>query len=357
MPRKTRLALVLLVCSIFAAFLWGCNDKKKKYYYPPPTGTGTGTSTGTDTGTGTGTGTSTGTGTVTIVPGVHYDSIMHGGLERTFIFYVPASCTFSDEQPLLFVLHGTYGSGEGIMADLTLGSINDLSENEGFIVVYPDGLENVWNDGRGIQKYRSHRENIDDVGLISDLVDHFEDELNIDENRVYSTGFSNGGFMSLRLAIELSDRIAAVAPVVATMSENLSLLTPVKPVPLIMILGTDDPIVPWDGGFLGSFGVTDMGKAISADDSVDYWVTHNGCSPTPEITWLPDTDPDDGTLVRREEYSGGTDIEVILYAVKGGGHTWPDGKQYLPEFLIGKTCRDMDATEVIWNFFKNHQLE
>jgi len=96
-----------------------------------------------------------------------------------------------------------------------------------------------------------------------------------------------------------------------------------------------------------------LGKVLSVPDSVNYWVTYNNCSSTPEITWLPDLDPQDGTRVRREVYDEGDEgTEVVLYAIEDGGHTWPDGLQYLSESLIGKTCRDINANEVIWEFFR-----
>ena len=98
-----------------------------------------------------------------------------------------------------------------------------------------------------------------------------------------------------------------------------------------------------------------LGKVLSVRQTIEYWVKHNGCAPSPTITEEPDRDPDDGTRVHREEYSGGREgTEVIFYAIEGGGHTWPGGYQYLPASIIGKTSKDIDANEVIWSFFKKH---
>ncbi len=100
-------------------------------------------------------------------------------------------------------------------------------------------------------------------------------------------------------------------------------------------------------------GRINLGKVLSVDESIRFWVSRNMCSVTPVVTEEPDRDPDDGTRVTRKQYINDTDgTEVILYAVEGGGHTWPSGIQYLPAWIIGKTCRDIDANEVIWSFFK-----
>jgi len=323
----------LLICLALIAgsllLLPSCRRKKSKLIFPPA-GTGSNTT-----------------------PGDYGASIRHGGLTRTFKFHVPPSCTWDDEQPLVFALHGGGGNSDNMIA-LTLGGFNTLSDGEGFIVVYPEGYDKHWNDGRGIQDYTSHRDNIDDVGFFSAMIDYFDGRLNIDRKRVYATGISNGSFMSHRLGIESPDRFAAVAPVVGQLTENLSLLTPMGPIPVCIIVGIDDPIIPSTGGDITILNASGMGRVISAADTVNYWVSNNGCDPTPVVTWLPDVDPADGTLVRREKYVNGT--EVVYYAVEGGGHTWPGGWQYLGEWLVGKTCRDMDANTVIWNFFKTHSL-
>ncbi len=281
------------------------------------------------------------------------ESITVDGLERTYCIY-PASHNETTPVPLLIALHGGGGTGAG-MIRLTGGGFNDLADEEGFVVVYPDAVEGNWNDGRGLDRYRSQREDIDDVGFISALIDKIASERPIDLNRVYVTGISNGALMSFRLACELSDRIAAIAPVDGSMLANFSTqCSPTEPVPVLMMNGIDDPLVPWEGGQI-HFGDLDLGEVLSVNDSVNFWVHHNNCSENATSTWEPDRDPDDGTRVYREEYGNGTDdSEVILYAVEGGGHTWPGGVQYLPEATVGKTSYDIDANQVIWSFFKNH---
>ena len=123
----------------------------------------------------------------------------------------------------------------------------------------------------------------------------------------------------------------------------------------MMINGTADPLVPWEGGYVHAFRKK-LGKIISVPQTIEFWVARNGCSASPQISRLPDTDPEDGTSVQKSAYGQCTDgADVILYEIKGGGHTWPGGYQYFPEFLIGKTNRDLDASQAIWDFFNGYR--
>ena len=281
-------------------------------------------------------------------------SIIFAGLERTYRIHIPPSYDKSKPMPLLIVLHGGGGTGKR-MEKLTQGGFNKRSDKEDFLVVYPDGIEKNWNDGRENVKYRAHREKIDDVGFISALIDHLSKQYNVDIKRVYATGISNGAMMSFRLGCELSEKIAAIAPVAGSMPENLpSQCSPLKPIPVLMISNTDDRLMPWEGGDI-RFGRKTFGRALSVQETVQYWVNHNQCSSSPTVSMEPDRDPKDRTRVRIESYDQCREgIEVVLYAIEGGGHTWPGGDQYLPKWIIGKTNRDIDANEVIWNFFKRH---
>ncbi len=259
--------------------------------------------------------------------------------------------------PLVLALHGGGGNGAGMEA-LTLGGLNRLSETAGFVVVYPDGVDRHWNDGRGVPEYRAHRENVDDVGFMAALIEHLARTQGVDRLRVYATGISNGGLLSMRLAHELSQGIAAIAPVAISITDKIAAMRqPARPVPIVLIPGVNDPLVPWEGGNLGFPGGRAVGRVLSVTDTVRYWVTHNRCAPSPGVTLEPDRDPRDGTRVRRESYSGCQDgADVIVYAVEGGGHTWPGGLQYLPERVIGRTSRDIYANEVIWEFFRRHSI-
>jgi polyhydroxybutyrate depolymerase len=194
--------------------------------------------------------------------------------------------------------------------------------------------------------------------FLAALIDHLSVGTQIDRSRVYSTGISNGGLMSLRLARELSARIAARAVVAVNSSEQIARMRdPSRPISALLMPGTRDPLVPWDGGDIGFPGRQKVGQALSVQETLDYWVTHNQCPPSPAVAWEPDRAPGDGTRVRREPYGPCREgSEVALYAVEGGGHTWPGGYQYLPERLIGRTSRDMDASDVIWEFFRRHSI-
>ncbi len=285
------------------------------------------------------------------------DSLQFGSLARTFRIYVPSQYDRSKPLPVVLVLHGGGGTGDG-MEKLTLGGLNCLADREGFIPVYPDGVDRHWNDGRGVQTYRAQRDNVDDVGFVSALIDHLARTLSIDQRRVYVTGISNGGLMSFRLARELTTRIAAIAPVAISMSEQIAAMrAPSRPISVLMIPGTRDPLVPWDGGAIGFARGQEVGRVLSVSETVKYWAGHNQCPSPPTVSMEPDRDPKDGTRVRREAYSPCRDsTEVTLLAVEGGGHTWPGGLQYLPEGIVGRTSKDIDANEVIWAFFRRHTV-
>jgi polyhydroxybutyrate depolymerase len=285
-------------------------------------------------------------------------SFMHDSLKRTFNIHIPSFHNTSVQVPLVIALHGRGSNGVGMIL-LTRRGFNKLADKDGFIMVYPDGIELNWNDGRMDEEAndRAHRENIDDVGFISALIDSMIKDYNINPKRVYVTGISNGAIMSYRLACELSHKITAIAPV----DGNIPILlfpecSPSEPVSVLAINNTDDPLVPFEGGEIyGQFHRIKLGKVLSVDESIGFWVSRNMCSTTPVVAEEPDRDPKDGTRVIRKEYINDIDgTEVILYAVDGGGHTWPGGFQYLPAWMIGKTSKDFDANEVIWSFFKNH---
>jgi polyhydroxybutyrate depolymerase len=284
-------------------------------------------------------------------------SMSHGGIARTYRIHVPAPAR-RGPMPLVLALHGGGGDASAMLR-LTLGNLNRAADREGFLVVYPDGVERHWNDGRGLQWYRAHRENVDDVGFLAALITNLPQRYPVDARRVYATGISNGGLMSFRLARELAGRIAAIAPVAASMSEPLmQMREPSRPISVLMIAGTKDPLVPWEGGEIGFANARQKnGRVISVPESAKYWATANHCALTPVTAIEPDRDPNDGTRVRRVSYSPCRDgTEVIVYAVEGGGHTWPGGQQYLPARFVGRTSRDIDANEVIWSFFKGHAV-
>ena len=285
-------------------------------------------------------------------------SIIHDDLKRTFHIHIPSFYDKSVQIPLVIALHGRGGNGWSMIL-LTRKGFNKLADKDGFIMLYPDGIDLNWNDGRMDEEAndRAHRENIDDVGFISALIDSMIRDYNINPNQVYVTGISNGAIMSYRLACELSHKITAIAPVDGNIPYMLFPdCLPSRSVSVLAINNLNDPLVPFDGGDIyGQFRRVNLGKVLSVNESVGFWVDWNMCSTIPAVTEEPDRDPKDGTRVTCKQYINNIDgTEVILYVVDGGGHTWPGGFQYLPSWIIGKTCRDIDANEVIWSFFKKH---
>ncbi len=275
------------------------------------------------------------------------------GLKRTFLIHLPARYETGTKLPLLVALHGGGGSGRRMKR---FSRFDTIADREGFMVAYPDGIGRQWNDGRKIAESRAHRENVDDVGFLAGLVDYMVRKYGADPKRVYFAGISNGALMSYRLACEIPEKIAAVAAVTGNLPEHLASIKPRGPVPVIIINGTEDPLVPWNGGpvRIPFMPGRERGRVISAPATAAYWARANGCNAAPVVDELPDSDPGDGCRVIRHKYPGCI-ADLILLELKGGGHTWPGGSQYLPVRIIGRVCRDINASETIWEFFKRHE--
>jgi polyhydroxybutyrate depolymerase len=265
-----------------------------------------------------------------------------GGARRMYLLHVPPN--IARPAPVVLMFHG--GGGDALSAEMT-ATWSRLSDEEGFIVVYPEGLERNWHDGRLIEPETGR----DDVAFVAAILDDLMKEHEIDPKRVYSTGISNGGFFSNYLAARLSARIAAIAPVVGGIREPFHReFKPEHPVSVLLIMGTDDPLVPFEGGPVAK----NRGSCLSAAQSARMWHESNGCRPEPVKDELDDKDRSDGCRVKRSTWSGGKNgTEVVLLTIEGGGHTWPDGGQYLPKALIGPVCRDLD-TRWIWEWLKAH---
>jgi polyhydroxybutyrate depolymerase len=238
------------------------------------------------------------------------------------------------------------------MAGLT--GLSRLADREGFIAAYPQGVQNSWNHGRNDDEIAAQRLKVDDVAFLRAVVDAVASAYAIDPARVFVTGISNGGFMAFRLACEAADRFAAIAPVVATLGEEISKgCSPSRPVPVVMFNGADDPLVPYGGGSV-HVGRQERGRIRSVDDTVAFWAKNNGCA-NELFSDEPDRDPGDGvTIVKRLQTGCTANADVLLYTMKGGGHAWPGGPQYLPIATVGRATKDIDATEIIWSFFKDH---
>jgi polyhydroxybutyrate depolymerase len=272
-------------------------------------------------------------------------TIAVGGRMRSYVLYQPGGLTGSI--PLVIALHGRLGTGIGMQK---LTHFEAIAAREKFLLIYPDGIKKSWNDGRGTP---AEKEGVDDVGFIRALIDSAVRHCSVDPKRVYVTGISNGGFMTMRLATELSDRIAAVAVVAATMDEETARdAVNVNPVSVLILHGRKDPLVPFYGGSVrGGAG----GPILSHDSAVRWWVNIDGCQRHHLTTELILDSAGDGTSASYRVYPrGAKGSEVASYVIENGGHTWPGGWQYLPEFMVGKTSRNLDASAVIWKFFRRH---
>jgi polyhydroxybutyrate depolymerase len=271
------------------------------------------------------------------------------GINRSYLLHVPPACSGKGPLPLLVVLHGADASGSMMMV---YTRFNDIADRNNFIVVYPNSVGPYWNDGRVDMNSVSFKANIDDVKFIASLIDTIASRFQVDTGRVYVAGFSNGGMMALRLAIAIPEKLAAVCSVSGLLPKHLSYLTPTRPIPVMIIQGTDDPIVPCGGGKLSG----KHGEILSAVDTTAYWSARNGCSSRVGVQVLPDRDPDDGTIVFRVSYAcTNPGMEVVLLTIQGGGHTWPGASIALPDNRSGKTCRDINASDMIWDFFSRHR--
>lgn len=285
--------------------------------------------------------------------------LTYDGQVRDYIVHVPLLKQSLKEtqkkRPLVLVLHGGGGTAKG-MPKLTRNRFDELSDQHGFFVVYPQGLGKSWNEGAKDSKGYAREHQIDDVGFFKALLTELEKKFPIDERRVFSTGISNGGLMSYRLACEMPDKIRAIAPVAASVPEDILGICrePKATVSGLLVMnGTEDPIVPYQGGNIEVFG-RKRGRVISTDETVDLWLSKNGCRNTPKVEALQDGDPKDGTRVQIFTYDQCTSgVPVIHYQIQGGGHTWAGGWQYLRERRIGKTSRDIDAADEIWKFFSS----
>ena len=263
-------------------------------------------------------------------------TLTHDGVERSYrLFIPPANTTGGAALPLVFNLHG-FGSNANQQEFYS--GMNMVADTAGFFVCYPNGRSNAWNVG---WEFGS---TADDVGFISALIDELSANYDIDPQRIYSCGMSNGGFMSYRLACELNHRIAAIASVTGSMVPSyFGSCNPGRAVPAMEIHGTADDVVPYEG---------EPGISLHIDTVVQYWATNNTCNPNPASQALPDVDTGDGSTVTRFDYNDCENgHQVSLLRVTGGGHTWPG-----TIFNLGATNQDINASVEIWRFFSRFTL-
>lgn len=265
-------------------------------------------------------------------------TMQHNGLTRSYRLYIPAAYNAAQPVPLVFNLHG-YTSNN--LQQEFYGDFRPIADTANFIIVHPNGTM----DNGGQQFWNAFgTSSVDDVGFLSALIDEIQSEYSIDPNCVYSTGMSNGGFMSYELACQLSGRITAVASVTGSMIQQLfNACNATHPTPVMQIHGTMDPTVPYTGNAQGMMHI---------DTLVKRWAQFNNCDLTPTITPVPNTNLMDGCTAEHQVYGNGDlGATAELFKVNGGAHTWPGAP-----ITIGVTNQDFSASVEIWKFFRRYKL-
>lgn len=270
-----------------------------------------------------------------------FGTIQSGGLTRDYRLYVPAAYTGAVRVPLVLNLHGyTSNSFEQEFYSFFYG----IADTANFLMVCPNGT--LDNQGNRFWNAFGGTETVDDVSFLSSLIDSLSATYQIDTNRIYCTGMSNGGFMSYLLACELNDRIAAIASVTGSMvTSEFNACNPQRPVPVLEIHGTADNTVPYNGFPL--YGFKPVPEVVAA------WVGFNHCNPTPVFNQIPDIDTSDGCTAEHYLYTGGENGSTVEhFKIIGGGHTWPGSP-----INIGVTNQDINASKEIWRFFSQYRLD
>ena len=274
-------------------------------------------------------------------------SIVVGGVTRTYVAHVPAK--LGSNIPLVLSFHGHFGTGAG-QARLT--NFGALSDRYGFIVVYPDGIRRGWNDGR------EGKQGADDLGLVKALITDFSRRYSIDPKRIYVNGFSNGAMFSQYVGCSLANQIAAIAPVSGYMpTEDAAGCHPARPISVLEIGGTADPVMPFTGGEIKLLGFRRGAAVLSAKQTLSLWTNTAKCKAPSQVAALAPVATNDGTSISRTTYASCVNAtSVVLYTVIGGGHAWPGGPQYAPKLIIGRASRQLNASQTIVEFFLEHPM-
>ena len=265
-------------------------------------------------------------------------SLMHDGLEREYLIYVPSSYAGFYPRPLVFNFHGL---GSNATEQMNYGDFRSIADEANFILVIPQGTEIMgtthWNVG-GFTAGSS----ANDVGFTEAMIDSVSANYNIDPDRIYSTGMSNGGYMSFHLACRLSNKIAAVASVTGSMTPGtFDDCEPSHPTPVLQIHGDMDNVVPYNG--------TAWSKAIS--EVIEYWVDYNGCQTELMSQAYDNTNTaDNSTAEHRYFVDCESTVTVEHIKITGGGHTWPGS------FPFPGTNMDINASQIIWDFFDRYDI-
>ncbi len=273
------------------------------------------------------------------------------GLHRTVRLYRPEP--LGAEPALVIVLHGSGGTGERFRR-LTDAAFERLADHHGFVVAYPDALGRQWNDCRKEAPYRAALQGVDDVAFLSAIADHVTTDIGRPLSAVYVVGYSNGGHMVFRLALEAPERFDAFAAIGAHLpvAEERACAERRQAVSMMLVTGTADPVNPWMGGVVRAPGNVLLGRVVSAEATADYFLALAGIDDAPTVQEHADVHADDGTTAVSRQWTSGEGSRVALMVVQGGGHTLPHPTARFPAALVGATCRDLNGAEAIWRFFE-----
>ncbi|MFO0349460.1 MAG: alpha/beta hydrolase family esterase [Alphaproteobacteria bacterium] len=275
-----------------------------------------------------------------------------GGIEREYLVQLPAQAT--SLQPLLIVLHGGTRPATDIFAR---GAWTGVATREGFILVAPQGIDNQWNDGRK-QTISGKVSTADDVAFLEAMIAELIARDRVDPARVYLSGASNGGLMTFRFACERAGVVAGIAPTISKMPVALrEACKPARPVPVVMIAGTADPLMPYEGAPTGPMANRSRDPMATVPETVAFWAQVNGCTLPAAEASMPDIDASDGTTVTRLEPSACKGAPIVVYRVNGGGHWQPslsrvEGGGPIVR-MLGPQNHDIESAEVIWSFLKS----
>lgn len=305
--------LVLISAILFTTFL-------KDHYLPEPNLTGT----------------------------LSEETITSNNQERTFLWYAPKKITTNT---IIFVLHGSTGTGKGVR-EQTAYEFDQIADREGFVVVYPTGYFNHWNDCRGSADYKANTENIDDISFLKAVERILSKKLDRSFTHRFATGHSNGGHFCFKLALEEPDWISGIAAISANLpiDSNLDCQKSGRFIPLLLINGTDDPVNPYNGGLVSILGNDSRGTVMSSDETMNYWLGLGNCASTPTQQKIDNINSKDQSTVELSTWQCNGQSTASLYKINGGGHTIPHTKSIMPK-ILGVTNQDINAAEEIWQFF------
>jgi polyhydroxybutyrate depolymerase len=280
----------------------------------------------------------------------HDINLILSGRDRACRIFVPAR--LDESVPVLFVFHGSQVAGHGAASIINLTHFDRIAEANHFIAIFPEAFDGNWNDGRENEMAQSYLQDIDDIAFVDKIMETVKSEYPIDLHRVYATGFSNGAIFCHYLAANRSTLFAAIAPVSGQLASPFSKkFHPKDSVSVLEVHGTSDPVVPYGGGRISDDG----GEVIGVEETVEYWSRADDCKSRYIQLPMADLNLNDGCYPEKFLWADGKhDTDVVLCRVVGGGHTWPGSSLPFYLFFLGNVCLDFNASEMIWQFFKNH---